>query len=146
MDKYETAKWANHDVNKNDSMHQDIHQHPKEDEVEMRAVIQYLMMDEEFFRMNKKDWKEALKHLVKGMEALAWLHNCKMLQSQMGHMSRELFCDLGFWMITRSKYLFYTKNRNQSCKSFIPRTNDLIMESNKLTQKALSCGDLYHED
>ena len=82
MDKYATAKWATNEAALGDSLTKDNHKkHTHHDEVEMRAVVQYIMMDEEFFQMNKKDWKVALKRLVQAMEAIAWLHNCQMLQS-----------------------------------------------------------------
>lgn len=51
-------------------------------EEEFRAAIQYLMMDEKFFKENDESLKKcALKKLMAALESLAWLHNCDKIQS-----------------------------------------------------------------
>ena len=77
MDKFEAARWA--DAIKENLDEQD---HDNKTEEEFRAIIQYLMIDENYF--NKTDYKPALKKLILSLESLAWLHNCSNIQSQMG--------------------------------------------------------------
>ena len=58
-----------------------------EQDIEFRAIIQYLMIDKNFFKQN--DYKPALKNLVIALESLAWMHNCNSIQCQMVYLSRQ---------------------------------------------------------
>ena len=108
----------------------DEHELEQEPFSNLRAVIQYVMLDPKVVTNPQKD--ATVIKTLQALECLAWLYNCQKLQMELTTVPTSYLNSQNYWLVVRNQCYYYNKNVVENLKKMPKETREeFIMLSNQ---------------